>query len=123
MIDSEQIISEYGIVMELTSGYSATSERFLPHPKDQIKAAILSALNREKDVKQLDALISGYVRLAAFLSDEDAIVVRRFEDFVRDKADNQSKYPGDATLQAKYSQIQNNIAKEMEKLSKEIGIS
>lgn len=49
MLDGEKVIHVYGRVMELSSFYSATSERFLPFPKNQIKNAILSAFILEKD--------------------------------------------------------------------------
>lgn len=120
-MDSEKIIHEYGKVMELTLGYTATSVRFLPYPKDKIKAAIISAILTEKDKNQLEALKAGYIYLAKFLSDENAIVVRRFEDFMLAKHNNISpNHPEDDSLQEKYSKIKNDIAEEMEKLRKVI---
>lgn len=124
MPETEKIISEYGKVMELNSGYSATSERFLPFPKKQIKAAILSALIQEKDKTQRESLRAGYIRLATFLSDDDATVIARFESRMLEKSTNTKlAHPEDLSLQARYSEIQNNIAKDMKILTKEIETS
>lgn len=120
-MDSEKILKEYGHVLELTSGHTATAERFLPYPKDRIKVAIIAALIQEKEKKQVEALIGGFVRLATFISDEDATVVARFESLMLNKAFKVDViHKKDASLQERYSQIQKNIVKEMEKLSNEI---
>lgn len=123
-----KIINEYGKVLELTSSYSCSAESFLPYPKDKIKAAILVAYPFA-DEKIKNHLSVAYVSLANFLPNDDAIIVQRYEKWLREQAKrienpkqeqiDISVHSKDARLGEKHLEILQKISKESKKLLNE----
>lgn len=108
------VVSEYGKILENTSGLSSVSEEALPFPKKDIQKAIellLSFLNKKKswdDLKEkypdlaesiinnsfYQALRTGYVELAKFIPKDDSNLCLKATIFFnepenRDKTDEQ----------------------------------
>jgi hypothetical protein len=62
----EEIIHAYSRVMEETTGVSFYDTNLLPYPKDEIAAALLTAIKLTDDVQQKEVLKVGLIHLACF---------------------------------------------------------
>ena len=100
--DAERIVNEYGGMMERELGRSGVApESALPHPKATIREAILTytaALHKMRALHEIrDTLATGYMQLADFMPDADALHVRRVEETMLSSVEDFAGMPEDET--------------------------
>lgn len=116
--EAEQIIQDYGKVLELASSIGlAIPEQFLPHDKRKIREAFKFAY-KATDNENRQLLVNSYMRLPVFVPIDDAIIVFRYTNWLSNK--DKSKNIEDEELRDDWQLIMNRINKEMEEYMKEL---
>lgn len=116
--EAEEIIQDYGEVLEITSAIAlAIPEQFLPHKREKIKEAFLFAYKVTADENR-QLLASSYMDLPAFVPIEEALIVFRYSNWLTNK--DKSKNSEDEALRDDWRRITNRINKEMEEYMEEI---
>jgi hypothetical protein len=112
-----KVVGDYGKVLaRVAPDVYGLPVSLLPHPKAQIREAIVSLLEQlgADQVEIKEGLRRGYVYLAQFVSDEEAEIVSRGQASIAGAG-------GDAASAEPAMRIINRIKLEMEKALEEMG--
>ena len=112
-----KVVGDYGKVLaRVAPDVYGLPESLLPHPKPQIREAIVSLLEQlgPDQIEIKEGLRRGYVYLAQFVSDDEAEIVSRGQATINGKG-------GDAESAEPAMRIINRIKLDMERAVEEMG--